>query len=76
MVVSFGDTCILPLMPASVTSLMDTWTAPRAFQEIDVNFPLFIVVWLMLIVGSILGMTVIVAVDDAELPDCPFATSV
>jgi len=55
---------------------MDTWIAPGAFHERDVSCPFWIVVWPMLITGGILGMTVMVAVDDAELPDFPFATSV
>ena len=32
--------------------------------------------WLMLMVGGILGITVMVTVDDTGLPDLPFATSV
>ena len=71
-----GDTCWLPLVPKLPASLIDTRTAPGAFQESDVDCPLFIVAWPTLMVGGILGITVMVAVDEAGFPDLPFAVSV
>ena len=75
-VVLSGDTCVVPLMPTLPTSVISTRIAPGAFQERDVDCPFFIVGWLILMVGDTLGLTVMVAVDDTELPDLLFATSV
>ena len=63
-------------MPALPISVMNTRIAPGAFQDRDADCPLCIVAWPMLMVGGILGITVMVAVDDTELPDLPFAVSV
>lgn len=57
-------------------SVIDAWIAPGAFQDSKVDWLLCIVVWLMLISGGILGITVMVTVDDAVLPDLPFASKV
>jgi hypothetical protein len=67
---------MVPLMPTLPTSLIVTWLAPGAFQESDVDCPLFIVSWPMLMVGDILGLTAIVIVDDTGLPDLPFVVNV
>jgi hypothetical protein len=66
---------IVPLAPTLPTLLIVTPMAPGAFQESDVDCPLFIVFWPMLMVGGILSLTAIVIVDDAGLPDLPFAVN-
>jgi len=67
---------VVPLVLALPISEIQTITAPGAFQERDAVCPLCILDWVTLMLGGTLGITVTVVVDDAELPDLAFATSV